>query len=397
MIELREDRIPIYRKLYLTGTFLLCLFGMLFFAIKNHILWDEIFCLGVMLILFFGCFLFCLMRKRKTAGLTYNGTDYRRLFLMVLLCWGLVIGFSYVPSFFAPMILIPFFLYSVLEGTLAISMGIYFACVMCITCDYGIYIYFSYILLIIFGSLIADAMKQSFGRYALVFGVLAACGYVLLTLVFYYLAFLSMPMSTAPMVGIVALVVLLFVAIVYRWMLQIDHREEALVYENLMDDEYPLLQDIRRFSYKEYEHARKVSNLAGVCAREIGADPKVAMAGGLYYRLGKVIGEPEVKNGVKAAYNHCLPPAVITILAEFGALERFPSTKESAIVHMVDSLVTKIEVLGESTMASAWNQDMVIYQTLNEFSNNGVYDNSGISINQFLKIRERLVREGDLL
>ena len=59
--------------------------------------------------------------------------------------------------------------------------------------------------------------------------------------------------------------------------------------------------------------------------------------------------------------------------------------------------MTKIEVLGETTMANEWNQDMVIYQTLNEYSSRGVYDNSGISINQFLKIRERLVQEGDLL
>ncbi|MBR6282140.1 MAG: hypothetical protein IKR14_06515, partial [Lachnospiraceae bacterium] len=97
----------------------------------------------VMNILYFGYFLFCLMRKRKTHGLTYNGTSYRRLFVMMVCCWGLTIGFSYVPSFFAPMILIPFFLYSVLDGTLAISMGMYLTCIMCITCDYGIYIFFS--------------------------------------------------------------------------------------------------------------------------------------------------------------------------------------------------------------------------------------------------------------
>ena len=396
-MELREDKIPFYRKLYLCGIFMICLLGILFFAIKNHILWDEIFCLLVMHILYFGYFLFCLMRKRKTHGLTYNGTSYQRLFVMMVCCWGLTIGFSYVPSFFAPMILIPFFLYSVLDGTLAISMGMYLTCIMCITCDYGIYIFFSYFLLIIFGSMVADAMKASFGRYPWVLGILTACGYALLTLVFFYLAFLSMPLSTAPMVGAVSFGVFLFVSLGYRFLLRIDYREERSVYESLLDEEFPLLQDIRRFSYKEYEHACKVSNLAGICAREIGANQAVAMAGGLYYRLGKVIGEPEVENGVKAAYNHCLPPAVITILEEFGALERLPSTKESAIVHMVDSLVTKIEVLGETTMANEWNQDMVIYQTLNEYSSRGVYDNSGISINQFLKIRERLVQEGDLL
>ena len=37
---------------------------------------------------------------------------------------------------------------------------------------------------------------------------------------------------------------------------------------------------------------------------------------------------------------------------------------------------------------------MVIYQTLNELSATGMYDESGLSMNQFLKVRELLVREG---
>ncbi|MCR4998508.1 MAG: hypothetical protein K6A05_01565 [Lachnospiraceae bacterium] len=397
MMELREEQVPVYRKLYLTGIFISCIAGIIFFAVKNRILWDEIFCLGVIHIIYFGYFLLCLMRNRKTHHLYYDGTNYQRLFFMMLLCWSLVIGFAYVPSFFAPMILIPFFLYSVLEGTLAISVGVYLACIMCITCDYSIYTFYSYILLIIFGSMLADAMKRSFGRYPIVFGLLASCGYALLTLVFYYLAFLSMPLSTAPFVGGVALFIFLFVSIAYRWMLDRSRREEKEIYERLLDDDYPLLLDIRRFSVQEYEHAKKVSKLAGICAREIGANADIAMAGGLYYRLSKVLGGVQVKSGVDTAYNYCFPPQVISILEEYGAINRLPSSKESAIVHMVDALVTKIEVLGADTMASAWNQDMVIYQTLNEFSNNGIYDNSGISINQFLRIRERLVREGDLL
>ena len=36
---------------------------------------------------------------------------------------------------------------------------------------------------------------------------------------------------------------------------------------------------------------------------------------------------------------------------------------------------------------------MIIYQTLNELSATGIYDESGLSMNQFLKVRELLVRE----
>ena len=57
----------------------------------------------------------------------------------------------------------------------------------------------------------------------------------------------------------------------------------------------------------------------------------------------------------------------------------------------------KLEVLDEDTVGSNWNQDMVIYQTLNEYSAAGLYDHSGLSMNMFLKIREYLVNEEALL
>ena len=60
---------------------------------------------------------------------------------------------------------------------------------------------------------------------------------------------------------------------------------------------------------------------------------------------------------------------------------------------MVNGLVKKIEVFDSYTMASEWNQDMVIYQTLNEYSASGIYDQSGLGMNMFLKIREYLVNE----
>ena len=40
---------------------------------------------------------------------------------------------------------------------------------------------------------------------------------------------------------------------------------------------------------------------------------------------------------------------------------------------------------------------MVIYQTLNDESSSGIYDHSGLTMNQFLKIREFLAKEEELL
>ena len=93
---------------------------------------------------------------------------------------------------------------------------------------------------------------------------------------------------------------------------------------------------------------------------------------------------------------NCFPQDVIRILAEFNGQEREISTPESAVVNMVNQLVSRFEHLKEETSKSTWNREIVIYQTLNELSSSGLYDKSGLSINSYLQIREFLVRGDDL-
>ena len=89
---------------------------------------------------------------------------------------------------------------------------------------------------------------------------------------------------------------------------------------------------------------------------------------------------------------------MLHIIYEYDGKDELPSNVESAIVHMVNGLLLKMEVLNKKTaLHSDWNQDMVIYQTLNEYSAAGLYDKSGISMNMFLKIREYLVKEEALV
>ena len=107
-------------------------------------------------------------------------------------------------------------------------------------------------------------------------------------------------------------------------------------------------------------------------------------------------GEPYVENGVALAKSNHLPKEIIEILQEYNGEQKFPSTLESAIVHIVDSVVAKFDVLDKETLSSSWNQDILVYQTLNENSASGLYDKSGFSMNMFLKIRDYLIKEADL-
>lgn len=175
-------------------------------------------------------------------------------------------------------------------------------------------------------------------------------------------------------------------------------RQEALTLhvQDIMRPEYVLAKDMKSYSEVDYEHAKKVSRIAAGCADSLEADGKLAAAAGFYYRLGKLEGPPFVENGVALAKEHCFPEPVVQILSEYNGEGHPISTLESAIVHISDCLVTKFELLDRETFQNNWNRDMVIYQTLNEKSSAGLYDKSGMSMNQFLKIRDYFTKGEDL-
>lgn len=166
--------------------------------------------------------------------------------------------------------------------------------------------------------------------------------------------------------------------------------------DRILSEDFSLVQAVQNFSKMDYSHAKKVSEISKNCAALVGADPDVAAAGGFYYRIGRMEGEPYVENGVALAKSNHLPKEIIEILREYNGEQQFPSTLESAIVHIVDSVVAKFDVLDKETLSSSWNQDILVYQTLNENSALGLYDKSGFSMNMFLKIRDYLIKEADL-
>ncbi|MDY6352692.1 MAG: hypothetical protein SPL57_06585 [Lachnospiraceae bacterium] len=172
-------------------------------------------------------------------------------------------------------------------------------------------------------------------------------------------------------------------------------RERRYSYQTIIDNDYPLIEDIKLFSADEYERARKLSVLSLKAAQEIGADPYLAAAGGLYYRVGLIRGDKEIDCAMEIAAENGFPEKLTAILYEYQGLIRRPTTRESAIVHMCDSVIRRLDAISRKgdQMESGWNKQMLIYQAFNDLSLSGIYDDSGISINQFLRIRDRLVKE----
>lgn len=397
-LERNETRLSAKRVGYIIAIIITFIIGIAIMAYRSELLLDEILCLVSINIVFLIAFVLSLMKKRLQNDLPAGQSmSYKHVYWMLSGCWASTIAFAFCPDYFAPVMFVSVLLTTVLDDALSLAIGFYFIIMQCVTCGLSVNVLYCYCILAILGVLLSAFLKESSRTEMLYIYIIFFLFSVIVPIVFYYIAFLEMDRKVFIYAIISGLVCCLVLTALYQPLYRLSKSEERVNYIRLIEENYPLVIDIKNFSKAEYNHAKRVSKLSAFCAKEIGANEKCAACAGFYYRLGKMEGEPEIDNALKLANNHCFPGDVMDVMEEYGGILRLPQTPESAIVHMVDALVTKIELLDQDTMSSTWNQDMVIYQTLNELSQKGFYDESKMSMNQFLKIREKLVQEDSLL
>lgn len=343
--------------------------------------------------MFLAVFIYILESNRLSGNIGNNtSTNYKGVSRCYMFsCLMVVVGY-FSPAYTMSAVSLVLFMSVVSNPEIAVSTGIFLSVLFCVATGSVFYELASYCILVLIGAQLAKTMHEK--RYR-IWGCLILLSTALaIPMLFYYLANGTSSIDVLEWNLVINLLVIMVYMIMSSSMYdKADHAATDSI-EAIIKEDYQLVQEVKNYSMSEYVHAMKVSTLARKCAKEIGADKKIVAAAGFYYRLGILEGEPFIENGVKLAQEKCFPEVIITILSEYNGEQKLPSSRESAIVHMVDACLKKIEMLNEHNLSTSWNQDMVIYQTLNEMSATGMYDESGLSMNQFLKVRELLVREG---
>lgn len=389
------NRFSSIRLGYTIGMALIFIIANTVLCLLNAVLIDKFICIMAINICFFLVFVLLLIRKRLEGALPeFNYITYGKITFVILLAWIITFLCAMVaPDFFAPFILLPIVCSTVLDDSLSNAISLYMVVITAICLDYNIFIVLCYVTLVVFGNVLAQLICKKEGLERLYILILIFSITTVISITFYYFSFVELSLSIlffGLVDGFVACAVTIAIVPLFKSFVE---KAQTTNYEEFLNPDYTLVQDIRKFSFIEYQHASRVSILSRKCAEAINANAELAACGGFYYRLGKIEGEPMIDNAIKIANDYCFPTDVIQILAEYGGIIYLPSSRESAIVHMVDSVVTKVELFDADSMSSTWNQNMVIYQTINELSQKGFYDNSGLSMNQFLVIRNILANE----
>lgn len=387
-----ENKMPRKRILSLGIMAVLTLLLGVVLALLNGMMLDGLLSYLLIGIVFFALYVYLLESNRERGEVCYNRSNN---YLELMWCYGIgcfiTAIFWFLPSFTCPALIFSLFISIFSSMEIAIGTGIFFCVYLCGATGMSYYELSAYCILVIFGAQIAKSMQNK--RMRMYGSLILFSVSVSIPMLFYYLAHGTVNKVVLGMnLGFSLVLILLYFTFADKMYEYATYEGENSM-EKIIREDFPLVSDIKRYSMAEYVHAMKVSMVARKCAKEIHADEVLAASSGFYYRLGILEGEPFIENGVRLAYQNSFPENVISILREYSGGGMLPSTKESAIVHMVDACLKKSEMLNSYNLSSSWNQDMMIYQTLNELSATGVYDESGLSMNQFLKVRELLVRE----
>lgn len=388
----RKEPINLYRLLSVVVIVLTTLGITAALCSKSHLYLDEWLCILFLDVTFILIYIFELEYERRNKGICSNAqTNFIRLAVVYAICCILAFGMTFLPEFFRPVMLIPILICSVSNAAMALAVGLFFNILLALASGGGFYALAGYTMMTLLGAVLSQALKEK--RYRAWLAFLFLFLNVFIPDVLYYLSYKEIS-GKALIYGIGnGVVTALSAYFVFGWIWLGADRECDDQMLDIISEDYSEVKALKDFSIVEYRHANKVSDIAFRCAKQVGCNANLCLAAGFYYRMGQWLGEPYVQNGVDKAFSLCFPTELISILAEYYGLEELPTTPESALVHMVDALVIKIEAMGQEVEKSKWNSDILIYQTLNEFSASGMYDRSGMSMNQFLKVREFLAKE----
>lgn len=371
---------------------------IIFFGYRERMSFDILSIHAVFLLMLYGLSVYLIMDERKKGSEIYRSTSYRRwlfIFLFLELFFILSVGFN----FFRPEFMLPAaFLLNASSGfkgeTGLISFFIFFLIIFGYANNEET---LSILVWSVIASFAADILKKRIRsgqkkRYACI-TIFSAVLFSSVGL--NYLSRKKISAESCLISLCFSLLVILLLQF-FPFVLKFFRNERADVYKEILSPDYSLCKTMKQFSPMDFSHAVKVSGFAKKAAEITGADERAAAAGGLYYRFPKIFSRDVSDEAIKILEDHSFPREVIDIVYEYKGELRKPSSQESAIVLIVDSVIQRFELMTNGSMDNSWNQSIMTYQAVNDMSREGLFDESGLSQNQLLTIRNMLA-EADLI
>ena len=387
-----EEKVTPYRVIPMVIMFIIIFSSSLTLGFYRSLTVHEYLLLLILDVVFWGLFIYELEYKR-THRQIHNNTQCSFINVSIGMCISTIVTVicCFVPDFIKPIMLIVVIMCAFSTDVLAIIYGIYSIVLVSIINNSSKEEIVAAVLIIIFTAIVVNSFANA-NDYVWSCLTMFFVNCMINTLFFFEK---NNTVSKNYFISIIAISTLncLFTLVFYKKVYHNTISEEKNKYEEILDENYHAILSVKAFSPEEYNRAVKVSDLSYRCAKKVGFDTTLCATAGFYYRMCKWNDNQGIDKAIQKAKYECFPEKVINIISEYNGEKKLPSSKESALINMTDTLIDKMEHI-KNVKENSLDFEMLIYQTLNDFSITNKLDASGMSVHQFLLVRDYLVKEG---
>lgn len=303
-----------------------------FYIGPNELMMDQILFVSSTGLIMLSLFIYTIMSERKKGIIIFESTSYIRLFIIILIQWIINQIYPYVPEFLPIFMLIAFLILPGMGLICAFEFVFYDILLFCITAQPDSYVIIYLICEASMGILFAALMLENYreGKKELCISILLGVTACFNMLFYFYNTnhFVSKENLLISIISEIGFV--LFGLFIYPLFVHFFEREKDALFRAILSDSAMFRQEIKNFSEMEYTHALRVSKLSASAAGIISSDTRLAMAGGLYYRLGKIY-DKDNSRAIKIMEDNCFPREVIEIVFEYNGIMRSPTTENQQL------------------------------------------------------------------
>lgn len=156
--------------------------------------------------------------------------------------------------------------------------------------------------------------------------------------------------------------------------------------EKFVNENSELMDEMKKKSLPLFYHSMEVGELSLAGAKALKCNERLTYGGGILHDMGKIRdGSNYVKEGLTMANEYGMPREVKAIIVENSAKHRIPTSKESAIIMLGDSVISSIEYL------KAGNKDVsekkIIDNVFQVRLNGGALEKSGFTLEEYGRLK----------
>lgn len=319
-------------------------------------------------------------------------------FARILIVFFFATVFTYTLAYFG-VVLIPISLvslaFSLITGPITgVLFGNYFAIMYfsIYTIDYQYFI--MYLILAVVGAIIARLFVDKDTRVSA--SIITLCVYLALGCGTQYIVTQRLDFIYIGYV-LAAAVISIFFSFMFALIVKnkVDTTDSRKV-QKAIDDFDIIVDKIGADNSKEIDFVSQVAELSESAAAIIGADTNLAKAGGLYCRIGYMAGDVFHRDNAKVGEHFELPNNLIKLIHEAGAKKTIATSKESAIVILAYKSVKASRKIFTDASNLTFSKEVVVQQVFNNASSDGTLKDSGLSMDDYMKIKnifsERIIQ-----